>query len=39
LLRKLYTAVSPKDFHHISNGLKFVMLTGILSMIFFKFNL
>lgn len=39
LLRKLYTAVTPKDFHHISNGLKFVMLTGILSMIFFKLYL
>jgi 4-hydroxybenzoate polyprenyltransferase len=39
LLRKLYTAASPKDFHHISNGLKFVMLTGILSMIFFKLYL
>lgn len=39
LLRKLYTAATSKDFHHISNGLKFVMLTGILSMIFFKLNL
>jgi 4-hydroxybenzoate polyprenyltransferase len=39
LLRKLYAAVTPKDFHHISNGLKFVMLTGILSMIFFKLYL
>jgi 4-hydroxybenzoate polyprenyltransferase len=39
LLRKLYTAATPKDFHHISNGLKFVMLTGILSMIFFKLYL
>jgi 4-hydroxybenzoate polyprenyltransferase len=39
LLRKLYTAATQKDFHHISNGLKFVMLTGILSMIFFKLYL
>jgi 4-hydroxybenzoate polyprenyltransferase len=39
LLRKLYTAATPKHFHHISNGLKFVMLTGILSMIFFKLYL
>lgn len=39
LLRKLYTAKLPEDFHHISNGLKFVMLTGILSMIFFKLYL
>jgi len=39
LLRKLYHASVPKDFHHISNGLKFVMLTGILSMLFFKLYL
>jgi 4-hydroxybenzoate polyprenyltransferase len=39
LLRKLYTAKLPEDYHHISNGLKFVMLTGILSMIFFKMYL
>ncbi len=39
ILRKLYKATSPKDFHQISNWLKFVMLTGILSMIFFKLYL
>ena len=39
ILRKLYKAVTPKDFHQISNWLKFVMLTGILSMAFFKIYL
>ena len=39
ILRKLYKASSPNDFHRISNWLKFVMLTGILSMIFFKLYL
>jgi 4-hydroxybenzoate polyprenyltransferase len=36
ILRKLYKAYTSKDFHQISNWIKFVMLTGILSMIFFK---
>ena len=35
VLRKLYTAQSPKDFHRLSNAVKLIMLTGILSMIFF----
>lgn len=35
LLRKLYTAQSSKDFHELSTMIKLVMLTGILSMIFF----
>lgn len=39
ILRKLYTAATQKEFHNISNWLKFVMLTGILSMIFFKLYL
>jgi 4-hydroxybenzoate polyprenyltransferase len=36
LLRKLVKAVTPADFHKISNWLKLIMLTGILSMLFFK---
>jgi len=39
ILRKLYKAATQKEFHTISNWLKFVMLTGILSMIFFKLYL
>jgi 4-hydroxybenzoate polyprenyltransferase len=39
ILRKLYTAKTNKDFHIVSNWLKFVMLTGILSMIFFNIYL
>ena len=35
VLRKLYMAQSPKDFHQLSNAVKLVMFTGILSMIFF----
>ena len=35
ILRKLYAAQSPKDFHRLSTAVKLVMLTGILSMIFF----
>jgi 4-hydroxybenzoate polyprenyltransferase len=35
VLRKLYTAQSPKDFHQLSNAVKLIMFTGILSMIFF----
>jgi 4-hydroxybenzoate polyprenyltransferase len=35
VLRKLYTAQSPKDFHKLSNAVKLIMFTGILSMIFF----
>lgn len=36
ILRKLYTAQSSRDFHRLSNWVKLVMLTGIVSMIFFK---
>jgi 4-hydroxybenzoate polyprenyltransferase len=36
LLRKLVKAVTPADFHKLSNWLKLIMLTGILSMLFFK---
>lgn len=36
ILKKLYEAVSKADFHRLSNAIKFVMLTGILSMLFFK---
>lgn len=35
VLRKLYAAHSPKDFHALSTTVKLIMLTGILSMIFF----
>lgn len=35
ILRKLYLAKSQKDFHELSSAVKIVMLTGILSMIFF----
>ena len=35
VLRKLYMAQSPKDFHQLSNAVKLIMFTGILSMIFF----
>jgi 4-hydroxybenzoate polyprenyltransferase len=35
ILRKLYAAQSPKDFHKLSSAIKLVMLTGILSMVFF----
>lgn len=36
ILRKLYTAQSSNDFHRLSGWVKGVMLTGIVSMIFFK---
>jgi 4-hydroxybenzoate polyprenyltransferase len=36
---KLYKAASPGQFHQLSNISKIVMLTGILSMIFFYFYL
>jgi 4-hydroxybenzoate polyprenyltransferase len=35
VLRKLYAAQSPKDFHTLSTAIKMIMLTGILSMCFF----
>jgi 4-hydroxybenzoate polyprenyltransferase len=36
ILRKLYSAVTIPQFHTISTWIKFVMLTGIISMVFFK---
>lgn len=39
VLRNLYKAASPNDFHRLSNYSKLIMLTGILSMIFFYFYL
>ncbi|HTQ29129.1 MAG TPA: geranylgeranylglycerol-phosphate geranylgeranyltransferase [Puia sp.] len=38
VLRSLYYAISPADYHKLSNLIKAVMLTGILSMIFFKLS-
>jgi 4-hydroxybenzoate polyprenyltransferase len=35
VFRKLFTASTAKEFHHLSSWLKFAMLTGILSMAFF----
>jgi 4-hydroxybenzoate polyprenyltransferase len=37
MLRKLVKANAAGDFHQLSTWLKLVMLTGILSMLFFKF--
>jgi 4-hydroxybenzoate polyprenyltransferase len=37
LLKKTYRAVGSEDFHSISTHLKWVMLAGILSMLFFKY--
>lgn len=36
IIRKLYKAKTPRDFHHISTLIKVVMFTGIVSMIFFR---
>ncbi len=36
IFRKLFRAQSPQDFHQLSSVVKIVMLTGILSMVFFK---
>jgi 4-hydroxybenzoate polyprenyltransferase len=38
ILRKLYHAASPEDYHRLSGLIKAVMLAGILSMVFFKLN-
>lgn len=35
IVNKLYKAVTPHDYHALSNVIKFVMLAGILSMLFF----
>lgn len=36
LLRKLFMAQAPKDYHQLSTVIKLVMVTGLISMIFFK---
>jgi 4-hydroxybenzoate polyprenyltransferase len=36
ILRKLKRAIAHQDFHKLSSWVKFVMFTGILSMIFFR---
>jgi len=36
ILRKLYQAQVPKDYHQLSTVIKLVMLAGLTSMIFFK---
>jgi 4-hydroxybenzoate polyprenyltransferase len=37
ILQKLHKASTPADYHQLSTGIKLVMLTGILSMLFFIF--
>ncbi len=37
ILNKLYKAVTPADYHKLSNLIKYTMLAGILSMLFFTF--
>ncbi len=39
IFRRLYRAVAAPDFHAISSLIKFVMLTGILTILFFKWHL
>lgn len=39
VLMKLISAKEPKEFHQLSSILKFVMFTGILSMLFFRLYL
>jgi 4-hydroxybenzoate polyprenyltransferase len=36
ILRELYKARMPKDYHRVSTAIKLVMMAGLLSMIFFK---
>ena len=36
IINKLYRANTKADFHQLSGAIKFVMMTGLLSMIFFK---
>ncbi len=38
-LKKLYAAQTPLHYHQLSSMVKFVMLTGIISMVFFKIYL
>jgi 4-hydroxybenzoate polyprenyltransferase len=35
VLKKLYTATTPADFHQLSSAVKIIMLAGIISMVFF----
>ncbi len=37
VLRQLFTAMTPADFHRLSSKVKLIMLSGILSMLFFIF--
>lgn len=37
VFRKLFKAQSPQEFHKLSSMVKFIMFTGILSMVFFYF--
>ncbi|HTL09698.1 MAG TPA: geranylgeranylglycerol-phosphate geranylgeranyltransferase [Chitinophagaceae bacterium] len=39
ILRRLYSAVTMADFHAISSWIKWVMLSGIISMVFFKWHI
>ncbi|MBL7740374.1 MAG: geranylgeranylglycerol-phosphate geranylgeranyltransferase [Chitinophagaceae bacterium] len=39
IFKKLYRASSPEDYRWLSNRIKWVMLSGILSMVFFYFYL
>jgi 4-hydroxybenzoate polyprenyltransferase len=39
IFRKLFKASTTEDYHGLSNNIKLVMLTGIVSMIFFYFYL
>ncbi len=39
ILRRLFSAQTPEDFHKLSTAIKLVMFTGILSMGFFRFYL
>lgn len=39
IFKKLFKASTTEDYHHLSNRIKLVVLTGILSMIFFYFYL
>lgn len=39
LFKKLWEAINPSDFHKLSSLLKWIMLSGIVSMLFFKWYL
>jgi 4-hydroxybenzoate polyprenyltransferase len=39
VLKKLYTAQTSGQFHQLSSAIKFIMLSGILSMVFFRIYL